>query len=649
MKHRVIYAWLMISLFAVVSFGGCGGSSSSSLPPAEETSPSSVSMKEAIDSDDVMQRIYDQVVSNDFILIGLAEAKIYELAESGDNQIWAMDISFSSEEDTPSLYDAEALRRHYDSEDVIILAEADIDFINKIRTALGELPEDPGIVGSSGYLEVYAMARISKGNAFRTFTYTVPVAEDIISSEGEISQDVSLDSITGLLSTDSVIANDNEAMYTAIDFVVERWVNLFAWVAAFGIRNALREEVAASATGDLTDAADCQSRTFDFSYNGLTASGITYTGWDNSVMAFKRSRMNSLGLEIYAAHSFQTGNDYYYVQSTASTTTKNYKSVNVSPTGSGTIPYVYGYTKYLGFEAWLDGAAADTVTLAASNPNSLKGSPASGGAKYSATTTRSLTSWTGVNQYTAPYAVDGANYSHALNWAPYGYDIVNNSGATHPSSAAWYAEAYLPAVMWGSLVTSGNSTGTLSYNADWVWEVKPSFWRSHTSPKLNVEFVVRDGATIGEFTQGGTKHDRADKWFGSKQAGALVLTPPPHTTAHLIGHSLSSSANSMPVLLYNLGAKYANKETYPFAYTLDGIAETVTLKVLAEDAWTLTYKTSDGGNWVSLSGTSGTATGADAKDVTLTFERNTGSSRVVQVNIQSGQDTATVNILQQRD
>ena len=226
---------------------------------------------------------------------------------------------------------------------------------------------------------------------------------------------------------------------------------------------------------------------------------------------------------------------------------------------------------------------------------------------------------------------------------------MKNSGATHPSSAAWYADAYLPAVMWGTLITSGNSTGTLSYNADWVWEVKPSFWKSHPQPKLNVDFDVRDGATIASFTQGGAQHDRADKWFGSKQTASLLLTPPPHVAAHLIGHSLSSTVNSLPLALYNLGAKFANKETLPFAYTLDGNAETITLKVLAEEAWTLTYKTSDGGNWVSLSETSGTATGANAKDVILTFAQNTRSSRVLQINIQSGQDSATVNILQQKD
>ena len=657
MKHRIIYAWLMIALFAVVSFGGCGGSSDSGIPPADVTAQSDISMQEAINSADVYQKIVDQLVSNDLIMRGLLGAKVYALIESDDGQIWTKNMTLLEEDSVATLHDAYVLRRHYESEDVIVLIEPDIDFINKIRTDLGELPEDSSIVGDSGILDVYAMIRLQAGDALRSYTYTVPTVDDIINSEGvSTEEEYSSESPDVALSTDQTpgYVEDPGEEYSAVDFVAARWVNLYTWIAASSYYKSVNPvssqdinmQIMASAVQNLTEASDCKSQTFDFSYNGLTATGITYPGWDNSVMAFKRSRINSLGLDIYAAHSFQTGNDYYYIQSTASTTTQNYKSVNVSPTGSGTIPYLYGYTKYLGFEAWLDGATAGTVTLVASNPSSLKGSPTSDGAKYSATTSRNLTNWTGVKRYTSHYAIEGANYSHALNWTPYGYDIVNNSGYKNPTSAAWYADAYLPAVMWGSLVTSGNSTGTLSYNADWVWEVKPSFWRSHTQPKLNVEFAVRDGATIGEFTQGGVTHDRADRWFGTKRKGSMILTPPPHVAAHLVGRSLSMPGNYLPLFMYNLSAVIAGRKTYPFAYTPDGDVETLTLKVFAEDSWTLTCETSDGGNWVKVSETSGTATGANAKDVTLTFERNPGSSRVVQINIQSGQDIATVYILQ---
>ena len=651
MKHKMLYAWLMIFFFAVVSFGGCGGSSTAYFAEPEETAQGSISMKEAIDSEDIMQNIVDQIVSSDLTLAGLAEVKIYQLSVSRDGQIWMEDASFTAEESSPVLYDSGELRSHYDSEDVIILAEADIDFINKVRTDLGEVSEDSSIVGSSGYLEVYAMARIFTGNAFQNFTYSVPAMNDIIRSEGTSSQQDSSQSALDILSIDQAVTGEDEAVYTAVDFVVERWVKFFEWVSSFGMRNffmreMLSEEIASagkfSAADALTEEADRQDHTFDFSYTGLKADSITYDDWDKSATAFTMSRTNNLNLKVYSAHSFQTGNDYYFVQSTASTTPKNYKSTQVSPTGSASkVPYMYGYTKYLVFEAWLEGSTADNVSVAASNPGNLKPT-ATGGAEYTDTTSHSINSWTGVNQYKGPFAVSGVEYSNSQTWILKAWDMVNNSGANHPASAAWYADTYLPVSAWGGLIPSGGSKGTLSYTTDWVWEVKPDFWKANKTVKMNVDFEVRDGATIAE-----TNHGRADKWFGNKQTASMTLTPPPHTSARLVGRSLSAPGNSLPLLLYNaLTAPAINAETAAFSYTLDEKADTLTLKVLAEEPWTLTCKTSDGGNWAVLSSTSGTATGANGQDVTITVEENKGSRRMLYIDIQSGQDHAKVNILQ---
>ena len=642
MKHKIFYAWLMIAFFAVVSSGGCGGSPSSDFAATEEpTAQSSISMKEAITSEDIMQKIVDEIVSSDLTLVGLAEVKIYQLSVSGDGQIWMEDASFTAEKTAPILYDPDELRRHYDSEDVILLEEPDIDFINKVRSDLGEVSEDSSIAGASGYLEVYAMTRIISGNAFRSFTYTVPTMGDIISSEGTSSQQDSSQSAIDILSTDQAITGEDEAVYTAVDFVVERWVNFFEWVSTFGLRNVFGEDFTAAAD-KVTEESDRQEHTFDFSYTGLKVDGITYNDWDKSATAFTISRNNSLNLKVYSAHSFQTGNDYYFVQSTASTTPKNYKSTQVSPTGSASkVPYMYGYTKYLGFEAWLEGSTADNVSVAASNPGNLKPT-ATGGAEYTDTTSHSINSWTGVNQYKGPFAVSGVEYSNSQTWILKAWDMVNNSGANHPASAAWYADTYLPVSAWGGLIPSGGSKGTLSYTTDWVWEVKPDFWKANKTVKMNVDFEVRDGATIAE-----TNHGRADKWFGNKQTASMTLTPPPHTSARLVGRSLSAPGNSLPLLLYNaLTAPAINAETAAFSYTLDEKADTLTLKVLAEEPWTLTCKTSDGGNWAVLSSTSGTATGANGQDVTITVEENKGSRRMLYIDIQSGQDHAKVNILQ---
>ena len=639
MKHKIFYAWLMIAFFAVVSSGGCGGSPSSDFAATEEpTAQSSISMKEAITSEDIMQKIVDEIVSSDLTLVGLAEVKIYQLSVSGDGQIWMEDASFTAEKTAPILYDPDELRRHYDSEDVILLEEPDIDFINKVRSDLGEVSEDSSIAGASGYLEVYAMTRIISGNAFRSFTYTVPTMGDIISSEGTSSQQDSSQSAIDILSTDQAITGEDEAVYTAVDFVVERWVNFFEWVSTFGLRSVFGEDFTAAAD-KVTEEADRQEHTFDFSYTGLKVDGITYDDWDKSATAFTISRNNSLNLKVYSAHSFQTGNDYYFVQSRASTTPKNYKSTEVSPMGAAfTAPYLYGYTKYLGFEAWLNGSTASNVSIAASNPGNLKGSPTSSGAKYNADTSYSINRWTGVHQYKGPFAVNGLDYSNSQTWTVKGWDMVNNSGANHPASAGWYANVYNPANAWGKLIPSAGSTETLSYTTDWVWEVKPAFWKTHKTVKMNVAFEVRDGATIT-----GTNHDDTNKWFENKQTASVILTPPPHLSARLVGRSLSAPGNSWALFWYNLWT-----EKVPFSYTLDEKPDTLTLKVLAEEPWTLTYKTNDGGNWATVSKTSGTATGADGQDVTITVQENKGSIRMLHIDIQSGQDHAAVNILQNR-
>ena len=673
MKHKIFYAWLMIVFFAFVSFGGCGSSSSDS--GSSRRTASSVSMKEAFDSDDIKQEIVSQVVSNDLILAGLLEVKIYQLSVSGDGNILMEDASFTEETQAPALYDPYELRRHYDSEDVIILAEADIDFINRVRTDLGESAEDPSIVGESGWLEVYAMSRISTGNSFRLYTYTVPTMNDIIYSEGTPSQQETSQYIIDILSgdepisDDEIISGDYEALYTAVDFVVERWMNLFEWISSFGIRNifidVLSEDIAAdadgqthtsefvssakfSAAGALAEDADRKDHTLDFSYTGLTAEGITHEGWNNAAMAFTMSRTNKLNLKVYSAHSFKTGNDYYYVQSSAYTNPNNYKKATVAPITGSSAQYLYGYTKYLGFEAWLDGSTADNVALIAANPANLKGSPVLDEAKYTGTTSHDIISWAGVHQYTGPYAIDGASYSNSQTWKPYGWDMVNNCGANHASSAGWYADVYLPASMWGTLIPAGEATSMLSYTTDWVWEVKPDFWKSNKTVKLNIDFDVRDGATTSSFERSGTTYDRADKWFGNKQTASIVLTPPPHVAAKLVGRSLSSTVNSLALASYNLAAHFNNKPIVVFSYTLDEKPDTLTLKVLAEEDWTLSYKTSDGGNWATLSETSGKATGANPKDIVITLEENKTGIRMLQIDIQSGQDHAAVNILQNK-
>ena len=622
---------VMFAVFAALSSGGCGGGSDN---PSVSNSSGVLDMGTAMDYEDIAQEIVDRIVSEDLILLGLAEAKIYNLSVSGDGEIWAEDISFTSDVEAPSRYDPDTFAQHYLSGDIILLEEADPDFINKIRGDVGEVSEDSKIAGASGSLEVYAMSRRKLGEAMSTYTYAVQRVEDMVGS------------------------SELESAYTVRNFVVDRWTEFFTWIAAISLVTdpVYSAEFRASEAADLTAIADLQQQTFDFSYASISASVTpSFNPVGSTTLEFSRSRMNSLGFDIRAAHSFTTHKDYYFVRANLSTTPKNIADITLSPWGNNgyRFNYLYGYTHRAGFEAWLNNG--EGVTLAASIPAAT----INDGASSSEDLSYDISGAAGAKKLRfGRKAEDGLNYSASLSWAPSGYNLLRKCGAHYPASAGWTAEFKFPQK--GEQVLSDithtyyklnaypASTKPLEYSTSWVWEVDPSQWKANPQMTMNIDFEATDGMSHGETTLVNRRVDTGNYSFSNFNNASIVLNAPPHVVLDTDDLRL---ATNLPSILLNAAFTKLLKMGPP-TYNLRPVsndAHTADLKILADDDWTLsvTYSSASS-DWVRLSETSGSATGDSAKTVQVEIDANPtpNDARMAYIVLKSGNDSEAMQISQ---
>ena len=218
MKRNNFYSWLIAAfmIFAVISLGGCGGSSNHGLSNAPDTStdnefPDIVSdvfdsqefrqvfddleaefTAEGISLDEVADHVHTifivsgEVVAIDDDLDSASEAKYYvSLSPKGREQV------------------AARLKQPYESGDVIALIFPTADAINDLYMALGEQPmyiDSDELTSSESddlYPEVYAIAKRYNGEAAHYFSYIIPDSKAILKNalekafSKELSNDVS--------------------------------------------------------------------------------------------------------------------------------------------------------------------------------------------------------------------------------------------------------------------------------------------------------------------------------------------------------------------------------------------------------------------------------------------------------------------------
>ncbi|MBQ3455389.1 MAG: hypothetical protein IJG36_03030, partial [Synergistaceae bacterium] len=101
-----------------------------------------------------------------------------------------MGESILGDADNPELpYDKEELLKRYESEDIIVLLNADINLINSVCEDLGATPEEDSILGNHDRLDAYALARVNTFGLISNFSYIVQKMDEPESHDVEIASD----------------------------------------------------------------------------------------------------------------------------------------------------------------------------------------------------------------------------------------------------------------------------------------------------------------------------------------------------------------------------------------------------------------------------------------------------------------------------
>ena len=165
MKQRSFHVLLILAamLFAVISLGGCGGSSSSLQNPDSGTDASDLSMYDVWNNGKAMDEVFDRLTSAD--LFKMFALRTEEISREADGSVTMQHSDvfryIVSNEEYPKVpYSKDELLAHYDSEDIIIIHQADQALVNTVRSDLGLSEEDADTFGRSGSLEIYSLACI---------------------------------------------------------------------------------------------------------------------------------------------------------------------------------------------------------------------------------------------------------------------------------------------------------------------------------------------------------------------------------------------------------------------------------------------------------------------------------------------------------
>ncbi|MBQ6114545.1 MAG: hypothetical protein IJL11_04140, partial [Synergistaceae bacterium] len=177
MKHKSFTILLMLAamMFAVISLGGCGGSSSSS--NGGGTEDSNLTMLDTWQDDEAAQEVVNRLTSGDVIKLIFLRMETIEKKSDGSVTMKYYDMADSiyNDADNPEVpYNAAEVLARYNSEDVIVLMNADLELVNTVRSDLGLSEEDADTFGQSGILEAYGLACIKTDGLRNLFTYVVP-------------------------------------------------------------------------------------------------------------------------------------------------------------------------------------------------------------------------------------------------------------------------------------------------------------------------------------------------------------------------------------------------------------------------------------------------------------------------------------------
>lgn len=250
MNRKIFYAVLIIT-FAVMTLGGCGGSSSNFVAD-DEYNYEEIPNAETYIADDEIQNVDQTAMAKLFEELeadGTMEkvnARGYFEAFIEDGQAWTSLLNeFVSADKALELFSRD-LKPHYDKGSVIAILSPNDEGINILLEALGEesnfsLPE------SHDELEMFAIVRASDSSGkSHLFTYNIPQRRDFEYELGKIeiiSPDSSIQSSDKLNSYDvkpyaGTTSQDIQQIQT--EYQVERWRDFYKW-CAYGIDESLNQ------------------------------------------------------------------------------------------------------------------------------------------------------------------------------------------------------------------------------------------------------------------------------------------------------------------------------------------------------------------------------------------------------------------------
>ena len=355
MTSKKCYTALFVAafMFAVFAVGGCGGSSGSDvqIPETGTTNPESETpevtqipaVTNIFGSEEyavVMQDLYAELSADNltvpkihFITILSGEVILDDNIESSSAKGSPVKGSALSQDEIQKL--ADALKKPYESGDVIALLWPSNATVNDLCLALGEQPvlvdlnevlsQDKENQPDSAdlYPEIYAMAKRYNGKSAHTFSYIMPgntkiMAEFLIEM---LSDDVQADSSdvevsASETSSDSEIEYFNEkfgGLRREYVFQSRRYADFIRWAAHI---DKDMEEQKAEASSVFKSAA-ASTNLFDYSAQKISVN----FNESSSVKLFigQRNYSYSAGVSytVYSYHDFGDGKDYYVVRSSA--------------------------------------------------------------------------------------------------------------------------------------------------------------------------------------------------------------------------------------------------------------------------------------------------------------------------------------------
>lgn len=536
--NRKTIIFLVISAIAVLSLGGCGGSSSHNYNSNNK-------------QNDYESMNFAEIYSDSYVYFmgdpNSIDTKNSELLkyfvslskdDDGDNNITNINSNDILLVYSFSEADYEKINYALNNYAAIVLLEPNNSKIQKLREAT-EFTEDeiPNIENGELFsIQIYDD---------ELYVYYIPSDEDKIETETDIvitEETESYDINPVFDDRPAVIPQESEN-----DYDDEIFNDFMTWATKQDLSNEItvsrmKNSVRLSA-GSFKETVKKNSANLDFSFKMSSADkyGTPRHLW----------RIN---YSTYSLHSFSDGSDYYVVEMLSrSNPTKQYRRTveNLSKTPTQTqqnrtyicsIDVANGYTKELSLKNYFDNNENDEIEL-------VEGYPVG-----NSTNTNDVINYNfgGTSAY---YRTMGGQEFAYLNQEPlqYNHTIINNKTdcTITKNDTAWTLQTALPTdgkdyharrnitilprMSYKGLDLSFASTQERNDNFVWIWRVPRDYWQKNGNPKFfKVTANATHGRTEGKGYYSSTLKQYAAKrvdmtWYKSPEKTLNVpLTTPPH-------------------------------------------------------------------------------------------------------------------------